>query len=178
MGSIPGLGRSPGEGKGYPFQYSGQENSMDCIVLGVAKSSTWLRDFHLLYLYWASKVDWKICCHYFNGLPFITATTILSGSYIWFTVSRDTFYWSDLPVSNHYYYLLKDDEMARTGLVRSNQHSQALPRKQMYKVKVNDMELQTRVPMNIVVSIVNTEKMVSVDFFLFLFLGIFFCFTE
>ena len=28
---IPGLGRSPGEGKGYPFQYSGLENSMDCI---------------------------------------------------------------------------------------------------------------------------------------------------
>ena len=31
LGSIPGLGRSPGEGKGYPFQYSGLENSMDCI---------------------------------------------------------------------------------------------------------------------------------------------------
>ena len=30
LGSIPGLGRSPGEGKGYPFQYSGLENSMDC----------------------------------------------------------------------------------------------------------------------------------------------------
>ena len=29
--SIPGLGRSPGEGKGYPVQYSGLENSMDCI---------------------------------------------------------------------------------------------------------------------------------------------------
>ena len=36
--SIPGLGRFPGEGKGYPFQYSGQENSMDCIVHGVAES--------------------------------------------------------------------------------------------------------------------------------------------
>ena len=35
LGSIPGLGRSPGEGKGYPFQYSGLENSMDCIVHGV-----------------------------------------------------------------------------------------------------------------------------------------------
>ena len=29
LGWIPGLGRSPGEGKGYPFQYSGLENSMD-----------------------------------------------------------------------------------------------------------------------------------------------------
>ena len=38
--SIPGLGRSPGEGKGYPLQYSGLENSMDCIVHGGAKSQT------------------------------------------------------------------------------------------------------------------------------------------
>ena len=38
--SIPGLGRFPGEGKGYPLQYSGLENSMDCIVHGVAKSQT------------------------------------------------------------------------------------------------------------------------------------------
>ena len=40
LGSIPGLGRSPAEGKGYPLQYSGLENSMDCIVHGVAKSRT------------------------------------------------------------------------------------------------------------------------------------------
>ena len=46
MGSIPGLGRSPGEGKGYPLQYSGLENSMDCIVHGVTKSRTPLSDFH------------------------------------------------------------------------------------------------------------------------------------
>ena len=36
--SIPGLGRSPGEEKGYPLQYSGLENSMDCIVYGISKS--------------------------------------------------------------------------------------------------------------------------------------------
>ena len=46
LGSTPGLGRSPGEGNGYPLQYSGLENSMDCIVHGVAKSRTRLRDFH------------------------------------------------------------------------------------------------------------------------------------
>ena len=39
-GSIPGLKRSPGEGNVYPLQYSGLENSIDCIVLGVAKSRT------------------------------------------------------------------------------------------------------------------------------------------
>ena len=46
LDSIPGLGRSPGEGKGYPRQYSGLENSMDCMVHGVAKSQTRLNDFH------------------------------------------------------------------------------------------------------------------------------------
>ena len=46
LGLIPGLGRSPGEGKGYQLQYSGLENSMDCIVYGVRKSQTRLSDFH------------------------------------------------------------------------------------------------------------------------------------
>ena len=45
LGSIPGLGRAPGEGKGYPLQYSGLENSMDYIVHGVAKSWTRLSYF-------------------------------------------------------------------------------------------------------------------------------------
>ena len=46
--SIPGLGRSPGEGKGYPLQYSGLENSMECIVHGVAKSRIQLSNFHFI----------------------------------------------------------------------------------------------------------------------------------
>ena len=45
-GLIHGLERSPGEGKGYPLQYSCLENSMDCIVHGVEKSQTQLSDFH------------------------------------------------------------------------------------------------------------------------------------
>ena len=44
--SITGLGRSPAEGKGYPLQYSGLENSMDCIVHWVAKSRARLGEFH------------------------------------------------------------------------------------------------------------------------------------
>jgi len=40
LGLIPGLGRFPGEGKGYPLQYSSLENSMYCTVHGVAKSRT------------------------------------------------------------------------------------------------------------------------------------------
>ena len=47
LGSIPRLGRSPGEGKGYSLQYSGLENSMDCVVHGVVKSRTQLSDFHV-----------------------------------------------------------------------------------------------------------------------------------
>ena len=46
LGSIPGLRRSSGEGKGYPLQYSGLANSMDCIDHDVAKSRTRLSDFH------------------------------------------------------------------------------------------------------------------------------------
>ena len=49
-GSIPGSGRSPGEGKSYSLQYSGLENSMDCIVHGVAKSRIRLSDFHFHFL--------------------------------------------------------------------------------------------------------------------------------
>ena len=49
LGSIPGLGRSPGsgKGKGYPLQYSGLENCTDCIVHGVPKSRTRLSHFHV-----------------------------------------------------------------------------------------------------------------------------------
>ena len=46
LGSVPGLGRFPGEGNGYLLQYSGLEKSVDCIVHGIAKSRTWLSDFH------------------------------------------------------------------------------------------------------------------------------------
>ena len=48
-GLIPGSEKSPGEGIGYPLQYSGLENSMDCIVHGVTKSQTQLSDFHFYF---------------------------------------------------------------------------------------------------------------------------------
>ena len=48
LGLIPELGRSPGEGKGYPLQYSCLENSMDCIVHGLIKSR--VSDFHFHYI--------------------------------------------------------------------------------------------------------------------------------
>ena len=46
LGLIPGLGRSPGEGEGYPLQYSGLENSMDYIAHRVTESQTQLSNFH------------------------------------------------------------------------------------------------------------------------------------
>ena len=49
-GSVPRLGRSPGEGKGYPLQYSGLQNSMDSVVHRFAESWTWLSDFHFSHL--------------------------------------------------------------------------------------------------------------------------------
>ena len=60
LGLIPGLGRSPGEGKGYTLQYSGLENSMDYIVRGVTKS--WTRLSEWTELNWA---ELKHCA----GLP-------------------------------------------------------------------------------------------------------------
>ena len=53
LGSIPRLGRSAEEGKGYPHQYSGLENSMGCIVHGVAKSRTWLNNFHFYFFHYS-----------------------------------------------------------------------------------------------------------------------------
>ena len=57
LGSIPGLGRSPGEGNGNPLQYSCLENPMDrgawwATVHGVAKSRIWLSDFTSLHSTW------------------------------------------------------------------------------------------------------------------------------
>ena len=51
LGSIPGLERSPEERNTYPLRYSGLENSMNCIVHGVAKSQTQLSDFHFHFKY-------------------------------------------------------------------------------------------------------------------------------
>jgi len=60
LGSIPGLGRSPGEGNGNLLQYSCLENFMDggawwATVHGVAKSQTWLSDFTFTFLKWGDQ---------------------------------------------------------------------------------------------------------------------------
>ena len=57
LDSIPGMGRSPGEGNRYPLHYSGLEDSMDCIVHGVTKSWTWLSSFQFHF-------SWSTFCHF------------------------------------------------------------------------------------------------------------------
>ena len=68
LGSIPGLGRSPGEGKDYLLQYSGLENSMDCTVHGIADSPTRLSDFHF-YIYIYMCVCVCVCVCVLRALP-------------------------------------------------------------------------------------------------------------
>ena len=59
LGSIPGLRRSPGEGKGYPLQYSGLKNSMDYTVYGVTESDTTEQlSLHL---------QWKLSLNHWNA---------------------------------------------------------------------------------------------------------------
>ena len=59
LGSIPALRGSPGEGKGYPLQYSGLKNPMDCIVHRVTKSWTQLSNLHFIHpCFWSSLFSW------------------------------------------------------------------------------------------------------------------------
>ena len=78
LGLIPGLGRSPGEGKGYPLQYSSLENSMYCIIHVVAKSQTWLSGFNSL----PSLNYYIICwdCHLFCEQSSFLLTFCFCGS--------------------------------------------------------------------------------------------------
>ena len=60
----PWVGKIPGEGKGYPLQYSGLENSMDFIVHGVAKSRTWMGNFHFHFSF-----SVLVCCECKSVFP-------------------------------------------------------------------------------------------------------------
>ena len=75
LGLIPKLGRSPGEGKGYPLQYSGLENSIDCIVHGVAKSQTRLSDFHFQPSLWSNS---HICTWLLENTTALTIQSFVS----------------------------------------------------------------------------------------------------
>ena len=105
--SIPGLGRSPGEGNDNPLQYSCLENPMDrgawrAIVHGVTKSWTWLSDFTKEvsnYLSttkssWIGKLfdstyhNFQLCLSvYITALPFLSSVTFFPVGYVWPTVN-------------------------------------------------------------------------------------------
>ena len=65
LGSTPGLGRSPGEGKGSPLQCSGLENSTD-LVHGVTKSWRRLNDFHFTLLVYQTFITAGYLIPFFN----------------------------------------------------------------------------------------------------------------
>ena len=66
LGLIPRLGRFLGEGKDYPLQYSGLENSMDCVFHGDATSQTWLSNFTFTFI---MKISWKAINIKIHKLP-------------------------------------------------------------------------------------------------------------
>ena len=88
LGSIPGLGRSPGEGKGYPLQYSGLQNSMDCIVHGVAKSWTPLSDFTFTFHFHA--LGKEMATHSCVLARRIQGRGSLVGCHLWGLIESDT----------------------------------------------------------------------------------------
>ena len=90
LGSIPRLGRSSGEGNSYPLQYSGLENSMNCIVHGVAKSQTQLDGFHFT-LHWTSWTNWAKLLKRF--VSFLSSVCV---SHVWLFVTLWTVAWQAL----------------------------------------------------------------------------------
>ena len=99
LSSVPGLGRSPGDGNGYPLQYSCLENPTDrgdwwATVLGIAESdvtTTFTVTFQCLNLWWLleqSATDWRVYTHK-------TITSHCSGGYRSETGRRD----GQVPVS-------------------------------------------------------------------------------
>ena len=95
LGSIPGLGRYPGERKGYPLQYSGLENSMDCIVRGVTKSRTWQSDFD--FIVYSDSLSWfssngLFCSRILSRTPhYVSLSCFLRLLLLWHNSFRCTF---------------------------------------------------------------------------------------
>ena len=89
LGFIPGLGRSTGERKGYPFHCSGLENSVDCIVHGITKSRTWLSIFH--FHFFPEVVEWLdhmviiflICWRSFILFSIMAVPIFIATNYAW-----------------------------------------------------------------------------------------------
>ena len=81
LGLIPGLERLPREGKGFPLQYSGLENSMDCIVNGVAESDT-TEQLSLHYVLGSLPSSLDILTPLIRWQPYVTGS-VLGQFYRW-----------------------------------------------------------------------------------------------
>ena len=94
LGLIPGLGRSPGEGKGYPLQYSGLENSVDYIVHGLTRSQTQLSNFHFHFLSssWCFQILDMIPEFYLDCLLFSLSSCILLSTFLTYFFSNFNIY--------------------------------------------------------------------------------------
>ena len=92
LGLIPGLGRSLGEGKGYPLQYFGLENSTDCIIYGVTKIQTQLTNFHFTSCHHLGKVIiWELFFFFLIEIYLICNAVLVSGTqqiYIYIYIFR------------------------------------------------------------------------------------------
>ena len=105
LGSIPGLGRCPREGKCYPLPYSGLENSMSCIVHEVTKSRTLLSDFHFHFLHSAYKLNkqdgniqpWRTAFPIWNQ-SIVTCPVLIVASWAYRFLRRQVM-WSDISIS-------------------------------------------------------------------------------
>jgi len=83
LGSIPGLGKSFGEGKGYPLQYSGLDNPRDCILHRVAKSRIWLTDFQFLFCFMGSpKIRQLIKGNRLSYLSFLSSASLIKQGHV------------------------------------------------------------------------------------------------
>ena len=103
LGSIPGLGRSPGEGHGNPLQYSCLEESIDrgawkATVHGIAKCWTWLSDKNFgLNLYWWAYEDTSSRKYHFSGMKLlkeITKGNLVFQKLIWSSLLFRKIYYS------------------------------------------------------------------------------------
>ena len=123
---IPGSRRSPGEGKGYPLQYSGLENSMDCIAHGVTKSRTRLSALHLkrlLLQHWGLNIFNKIFCFF----AFIEKALVMWRNWTFQSLfcviycKRDcSFLFDCLPVFRRKWYYIHTAVMSRLSGVAGN----------------------------------------------------------
>ena len=96
LGSIPGLGRSPGEGKGHPLQYSGLANSMDHTVCGVPESDTTERLSLSLHCLPSCRAHMHVLSHFSHVLLFATLWTVAHQAPLSMRFSSQK-YWGGFP---------------------------------------------------------------------------------